>query len=274
MIEEFSKDIQNYVKSKLLQPGDELTLADTQKGIFISLPERYRGRLSADPTAPGALPGRYIDRSRVLAEQDGKKLYLAIDEITLDPITAAQRLAQLSPGYQYINLAPDKLADLPETTHMEGDIVSLTDKDHTDYSLNPDDNQFTVYRVYYETTDMEIPTLYRLRAGKKQFDATEDQIKFIAAGPVRLFYSGEGFKLLWKSEKAEAEFHLLLGRFNRIFNPVSKSYLWDLATAKQVVSLGKAHSVLQVKDTYYLVNFWDIDIARQLASCSDIILDI
>jgi hypothetical protein len=282
MSEEYSKDIQNYVKSKLLQEGDQVTLSSSgkhhlQKAVFKAFPEVYRGRLVTDPSVPGVEPGKYIDRSKVALEacEGSVKIEADIDCITLDPITAAQRQMTLGHNYHFINLAPDKIADLPETTHMEGDIVALTDKDHPNFSTNLDNNQFTVYRVYYETAENEeTPTNYRLRAGKLQFDATEDQIRFISAGPVRLFYSGEGFKLLWPSVKEEAEFHLLLGRFNRIYNPTNKSYSWDLEQAQQVVNLGKAHGVLQHLFNYYLVNFWDDDIGCQLWSYSDLILDI
>lgn len=276
MIEEYSKDIQAYIKSKLLQAGDELTTTDNQKVTFKGFPEIYRGRLATDPSAPGVEPGKYLDRSRLIVDQEGTETVLSIDDITLDPIIAVQRQMQLGQNHHYISLAPDRIADLPETTHMEGDIVALTDKNHPNFSTDLDSNQYTVYRVYYETAEAEddTPTKYRLRAGKEQFDVVEDQIRFIAAGPIRLFYSGEGFKLLWKSVKAEAEFHLLLGRFNRIYNPTNKSYHWDVDQAKQVVALGKAHSILQVKDSYYLVNFWDLDIGRQLASYPELILDI
>jgi len=307
MINEYSKEIQDYLKSKLLQPGDQVTVTwpDMSRALYLGEeasagnatmtfkghPEVYRGHLLSSPAQHGAEPGVYLDRSKVLLEDaSGVEITWAIDDITLDPDLTAQRFAALnSPSRHLIKPADDMLRDLPETAHIEGDIVALTDKDHPNYpaSASQDDNQFTVYRVYYETapatetSETETPTKYRLRAGKTQFDVTEDQIQFLSPGPVKLFYGGEGYKLIWgrhkigpKATKAEAEFYLLLGRFDKSYNPATKSYCWDLAQAREAISWGKAHAVLQHNLDFYLVNFWDSDIGSNLSSYPEIILDI
>lgn len=320
MINEYSKEIQDYVKSKLLKPGDQVMVTYPDKSRAFSLgeetptdsstmtfkghPETYRGHLLASPAEHGAEPGVYLDRSKVsLEDVNGIQISADLDDIALDPDLFVERLTTLSPNNYFINPAADMLRDLPETTHMEGDIVALIDKDHPKFSANQDDNQFTIYRVYYETaatttTIEKTPTTkytaattatiektsttkYRLRAGAAQFDVTEDQIQFLSAGPVRLFYGGEGYKLIWgrmkftpQAVKAEAEFYLLLGRFNKIYNSANKSYYWDLAQANQMILEGQGHAILQYNLDFYLVNFWDSDIGSQLSPYPEIILDI
>jgi hypothetical protein len=270
MINEYSQEIQTYIKSQILKPDDEVTLADGSKAKFKELATTYYGRLMA----PSVEPGHYVDRTRAVIELPDQTLKtIPLDTLTIDPILLAQRVTSLQPGYHFIFLAKDQLGELPETAFMESDVVSITDTSHEQYSTNPDQNQFTVYRIYYDTTSQP-PTKYRLRAGKLQFDANEDQLKLMSQGPIRLFHGGEGFKLLWRTLKSEAEFYLLMGRYNRVYNPTNKSYNWDLQQAKALIAVGKAHSVLQLNDNYYLVNFWDQDIGYQVACEHDLILDI
>ena len=295
MINEYSKEIQAWIKSKLLRPGDKVTVtwpktprtADlgipktkTSEAVFKSFDETYRGRLLTDSSQHGAEPGKYRDRSRVwleveISDDEGTVATVgaALDDIKLDDQLLEQRFAAANNDIHFISLAPDKLYDLPDTKFMESDTVALIDKAHEHYK---DDNQFTVYRISYSyAEDDRHPTQYKLRAGAQQFWAKEDQLVQLAPGPVRLFYSGEGYKLLWPSAKAEAEFFVLLGRFNKVYNPTAKSYYWSLDDARQLVDIGKAHAILQHGFfEHYLINFWDSDVAGTITGQSDLILDI
>lgn len=296
MITEYSKEIQAWIKSKLLRPGDKVTVtwpetpraADlgtpknrTSEATFKGFTETYRGRLLTDSSQHGAEPGKYRNRSRVWVEVETiddegtttATIDAPLDDIKIDEQLLEERLAAANNDIHFISLAPDKLYDLPDTLFMEGDTVALTDKDHPNYK---EDNQFTVYRVSYSYAENDKhPTQYKLRAGARQFWAKEEQLVQLAPGPVRLFYSGEGYKLLWPSAKAEAEFYVLLGRFNKVYNPTAKSYYWPLEDAKQLVNIGKAHAILQHGlFEFYLLNFWDLDVVSAIAGQPDLILDI
>jgi len=284
MISNYDVEIQEYVKSKILKPDDKVSIScetgEDRPAIFKNLSKVFYGRL----LAPGVVPGQYWDRKKALVEVEGKELTVDISDINIDQITLAERLAQLEPGWHFINLQSDFICDLPKTAYMEGDIVSITDKLHENFDTDIGINQFTIYRIYYDTADSEsIEINYKLRSGKLIFDATENQLMFRAVGPVKLFYSGEGYKLRWKPPpgygqdneyKNEAEFYLLLGRYTRTYNPLEKSYNWGLDAAKQMILLGKAHAILKIKEKHYLVNFWDSEVGRQIALYPNLILDI
>lgn len=264
MIKDFHPEIQTYIKSKLLKSGD-IVIYDGKEAIFDCLPYVAYGRLGA----PCVEPGKYLDRTNALVTVDTVLNHVEISSLVLGD-TLLERVKNLPPEYYLISLAEDKVAELPETDILESDIVRLTDKDHDYYSDDPNKNQFTVNRIDFS----QDPIQFKLKAGATVFRVSENQITRCGDGPVRIFYGGESFKLIWPSAKAEAEFYCLLGRYLKAYNPASKSYYWDLETAKQMVALGRAQGILDTKNGYNLINFWDTKVGQELSRYPDTILDI
>jgi hypothetical protein len=267
ILDEFHKEIQEYVLSKCLQKDDQI-LVGKKAATFVSLPTIFYGKLGA----PGVEPGIYIDRTKVLVSIDGNQETHDMSTVTLDPSIVEQRITNLEPGWHLISLAPDLLGELPETKFIEGDIVRLTDENHEHYDANLDLNQFAINRINYATNPED--TTYKLRAGKLFFNVSESQLFRCGDGPVRIFYGGESCKLRWRSVKDEAEFFLLLGRYLRIYNPLNKSYYWDLAQAQQMLSIGKGQAILQTAEGPALITFWDSDIGKQMTYYPELLLDI
>jgi len=90
-------------------------------------------------------------------------------------------------------------------------------------------------------------------------------------GPVHVYEGGHS--VMFGSLKDEAEFHLLIGRYKRLYNQVTKSYKWTLEQAYQTIGLGQAHGIMKNKDTYTLVIFDNENIGREVAG-SDLILEV
>ena len=271
MLDKYHKEIQQYVKSKLLSEGDEIVWkgAPPDTAVFVKFPTVYCGRLGA----LGVEPGIYKDRSRVVIESLGTLFTVEIDEIEIPEETFLPKLNAYTckPYWFLIDLAKDKLEDLPELPFMEGNIVKLLPS-HPNYSDNLDLNQFTINRIDYGANR------FKLRRGPDHFWVEEAQIEKMSEGPVEIFYRGELAKLKWRSPKQQAEFYVLLGRYDRIFNFENKSYYWDETEARKLIETGQAHAVLEITEAHgleeglALIKFWDEEIGRDISYYTDIIL--
>lgn len=267
MLEQFSLEIQNYIKTKCLNTGDVIHYTDDEQkrcsGKFVRLHEVYYGRLGA----PGVEPGKYIDRKNIVVRTTTNDIVVEVGKIELSP-EMLQKYATLPADCHLISLAPDKIAELPETSFIEGDVVRLVDEVHPNYNEDINENQFTINRIDYSSEK------YKLRRGPLYFYAEKEQLFKCGDGPVRIFYGGEGYKLRWRSVQDEAEFYVLLGRYLRVYNPLDKSYAWDLETAKQMISLGKAHAVVKEAEEHWLITFWDHEIGQQMTYYPEVVLTI
>jgi len=265
-------EIYEHFMRTTLQPGDLLyDRKGNEIGTFLKFEDKYIGRLDN----PGVKPGLYVNRSELLIDRPGKKVKTkkTID-CFLDFPLFEEKWNTLVENWQFIDLNGDFIEDIPDTPFIEGDVVRLTDEIHENYSEDLSKNQFTVYRIDYATVkDKDEESRYRLRAGPLLFYATENQIKADPTGlsPIRILESGQIVRFGTLTD--EAEFHLLIGCYKRIFNPINFSYKWDLAYAKQMIDLSKAHGVAKKDDYYWLVIFDDDEIGRQVASAA-VILEV
>ena len=104
------------------------------------------------------------------------------------------------------------------------------------------------------------------------------QIEKISEGPVEIFYRGELGKLKWRSPKEQAEFYVLLGRYDRVFNYENKCYFWEEVAARKLIETGQAHAILEITQAHgleeglALIKFWDEEIGRDISYYTDIIL--
>jgi hypothetical protein len=293
-------DTEIYVQllRKTLKPGDTMVYGspevryglsgvqreDALTGVFTRFEKIWYGRLAN----PGCVPGLYWDRNNVIltaqpnAPVDGDSPVTHFqmptkDVVYQDSTIPIERKKLLGSNWHEIDLNEDLITQgLPETKFMEGDIVTLTDIKHPNYVAAAKDlykNQYTIYRTYYDAAAAGNPS-YRLRAGKVQFNAEEEQLQLAAQGPIRIFYASEAVQLHWKSLKDEAEFYLLLGRFTRLFNTEAFSYKWILKDAQQQVFNRKGDGILKIGDSFSVVQFKDREIGSQVSCESDLILDI
>jgi hypothetical protein len=240
-----------HLLGQVFKVGDEVK-KNEEYGKIVAFPFKFYGRLGN----PGCKPGKYRDRSSPLVS------FLAFK----DADVYRQRLEALPDDWHFINLEDDYLEPLPETKFIESDIVRLVDEKHENYTENADENQFTVYRIKYS---LDGEAQYHLRCGETLFFALESQLESIAQGPVRVYQGGQ--PLLWRDLRSEAEFHLLIGNFKRSFNPITNSYKWAIDQARQVISLGKAHGIQKINDSYNLITFLDERVGREVAA-SNLIL--
>lgn len=253
---------------QIIKPNDEVTVVDQKlDGIFIGHPNIWYGRLSN----PGCSPGLYLDRNLSIIKVDNKDLIVKTANLAFkNQSILEERINKLLGNWNEIDFSKDFLnSKLPETPFFEGDVVLLIDEKHPNFN-----SQYTVYRIYYDNIISGASPHYRLRAGKVQFDVNEDQIRFLAEGPIRIFYSADAFKLNWKSLKDEAEFYLLLGRFKRLFNTKEFSYKWTLEDAKSSIQNQLGDGILKQGDGFAVVNFSDKEIGDQVKCNPDLILDI
>jgi hypothetical protein len=264
-----SKDseMKQHLLSKAILLGDDVKI-DQQIGKVAGFPKAYIGRLGN----PGCRPGKYFDKTKLYVDIANKTEIFEILELEIDEDLFKERVENLPDGWHFIDLNDNFIEDLPETPVIEGDIVKLTDKFHEHYTENIDNNQFTVYRIDYDSVEADyLDTVYRLRQGKTLFYAAEKQIELLVYGPIRIYDGGQ--PVMFRTLKDEAEFHLLIGRYHRSYNPISKSYKWTLEQAKQMVQLGQAHGIMKNCDSYALVTFEDEEVGRQVAG-SDLILEV
>lgn len=246
------EEMQQHLLWRLLTPGESVFYKN-KKRKFTRFGEVYYGRLDN----PGCPPGKYDDPSVCYLGKAKKPV--PTSDLLVDNLF--EKAKTLNPGWQYIDFSARFVEPLPETKFIEGDVVRVVDKSHPEFSLDLEDNQYTVFRIDYAKAAAGQP-VYRLRAGKKLTDATNDQIipAYQSISAIRLFYAGKDFK--WRSLEDETEFHILIGNFDRVFNPVSMSYKWDddslplaLGAAEKdevdadlVVNLGSSHQLVRLRD--------------------------
>lgn len=259
-----------------LTEGDSVCIED-EPGIefrFSKFLEKYHGRLNN----PGGPPGKYIDRTRCLIKRDegGGVRSRTVDTKNLsfaDDDQLNSKITNLPDDWYFINRTVDLLGPLPKTVFWESDVVVLVDEKHPNFKP---DNQFTVYRIDYEEAEKG-SEIYTLRAGPVFCKASKDQLVLAGGdqnpgfGPIR-FYANQQ-KLKWRSLKDEAEFNLLIGKYRRIFNAISKSYKWDQETAEEMVKMKTAHAVVKTAKTFYLVIFDDEELGDQVME-ADLLLDL
>lgn len=240
-------------------------------GLFIKHPNIWYGRLAN----PGTGPGLFLNRSLSEIKIGDKIVIVKTSDISFkDKDLFEERKNLLPQNWFEIDLTKDYLnSEVPQTTFIESDVVSLSDSTHPNFQDNSS-NQYTIYRIFYDNIVSKTTPHYRLRAGKIQFDVNEDQIRFLAEGPIRIFYESEIFKLNWRSLKDEAEFYLLLGRFKRVFNQKKFSYKWSLEDAQYAVQNQLGDGILQQKDEFMVIIFNDREIGDQVKCESNLILDI
>lgn len=285
--------------NRVLQFNDLLVKNSTGEDIYFqSHPLTWYGRLAN----PGVVPGLYRDRYHVVVKNGDRIEELSIKDIEFkDSSVSSLRTSALPENWHELNFEADcQLPKLPPTLFLEGDIVHLVDIEHPKFTssrdlIDPDTgenkgpiplqqlNQYTIYRINYresftwnsKTNAVEGKNpIYRLRAGKIQFDAHEDQLQLLSRGPVKIYYSSENFELPWRSLKDEAEFYLLLGRFSRQYNKEKNSYLWELAEARTAIFNHQGDAVLKNSEGHWLVKFWDRSIGEQVIERYPLILDI
>lgn len=234
-------------------------------GCFGSFGTKYIGRLDN----PGVVPGLYLNRQDLILDSGD---ILNSKNCFLSPTEAEERLRSLPESWQFIDYSNDFIKELPNTSHIEGDIVRIIDENHDQYSDDLGINQYTVYRIDYESAvNADKQTIYKLRAGSLIFTADESQIKAATHGlsPIRILESGQ--TLRFRSLKDEAEFYLLIGQYTRVFNPITFNYKWDVNSAQQMVALTKAHGLLKKENYFWLINFLDDELGRQVAAAGIIL---
>lgn len=250
---------QHFLKN-VLKAGDKIfNFQGELLGEFAAFGQKYLGRLDS----PAGDPGLYVNRAEIIFE-DARQA--KTEDCFLKESTLQNRLSTLPKGWQYISYQDDYLESLPETPFIEGDVVRLVDSENPNFSEDPAKNQFTVNRIAYSKDSEHI---YKLKAGNLVFEAEESQLKMAAHGlsPIRIMQGGQALR--FKSLRDEAEFHLLIGAFRRIFNPEAFSYKWTAQKAFQMITLCKAHGVVEFKDYNWLVLFEDDEIGRQVASANE-----
>lgn len=261
-------EMKQWLLASILKPGDKVKIADTF-GVVLDTPIGvYYGRLAN----PGCKPGFYHDFKKIMVKQDdGKHIRFPIEKVVLENFDEYKtRIEKLSDAWHFIDLSLKFRGDLPETKFIESDVVRLIDESHDEFTKSFDLNQFTVYRIDYSSAYSQLEkTKYQLRAGEKLFYAFENQLDMVAYGPIRIYEGGQ--PLVWRSLKDEAEFHLLIGKYRRSYNPITKSYKWPLEQARQTIQLGKAHGILKIDDLYELIIFDDEVVGREVAA-ADLIL--
>lgn len=268
-------EMDRWLLSLLLEPGQEIFYLDedTRYDIFfLGLSKTYYGRLHN----PGTKPGLYFDHTKAIIERNGAEQTVPIERLVFGKDHGYdERVEKLPKNWHLIDLSRHFVEELPATKFMESDVVRLTE-DHADYSENPDDNQYTVYKICYDSTE---DRTYTLRAGKTLLDANESQLSHVADGPIRIMQTRE-HPLNWRSLKDEAEFHLLIGQYQRVFNPHNLSYRWDLTDPQHLETIvglrssGFADGILARKGYDELVIFDDRAVGAQVAAAPDLVLDI
>lgn len=273
-------EMDRWALSLLIPPGQALLyFGEDEKyrdATFEGFPKIYYGRLHN----PGTKPGKYQDHTRALVKLDGETKIVPIERLTFSTAlgnTLYQDLVSgLPENWHLIDLSRYYISELPDTKFMESDVVQVKEG-HERYSESPYDNQYTVYRIDYDSAPDN--TSYTLRAGKTLFEAKESELSFLSDGPVRIMQSRQ-HPLAWRSLKDEAEFHLLIGKYRRVFNPHSLCYRWDLKDPQQLETVaalrsgGVVDGILARKGYDELVTLDDRAVGAQVALAPDLVLDI
>lgn len=250
---------------------------DSNPFKFSSFLTKFIGRLNN----PGCLPGKYTDRMRcTISREEGGGILSRLIEVSklsyFNSEVLEKKIEALPEDWYFINRELDLLEGLPKTLFWESDVVSLIDETHPNFSPEPHMNQFTVYRIDYENAERGVES-YTLRAGPVLCQAKKEQLVLAGSdqnpgfGPIRLYAAGQ--RLKWKSLKDEAEFNLLIGKYRRVFNPISKSYKWDPSTAQQMIAFRQGHALVKSGETFFLAMFEDLELAEELME-ADLTLDL
>jgi len=279
--EKASKDLEmkQWLYAQLLKPDNSYLYFENEQYHsvkFLGFDTVYYGRLAN----PGTKPGKYWDHTRAIIDIEGEQKIVDITRLSfscaLGNTNYLDAVDELPNTWYLIDLAKYFMEELPITKFVESDVVRLIDENHDNYTGDLLADQYTVYRVYYETASQE--TIYKLRAGKTIFEAKESQLLHAADGPIRIL-EAQKHPLTWRSLKDEAEFHLLIGKFTRVFNPYSYSYKWNLAepshfeTVRETLAYAMADSTVMREGYWELVIFDDRELGRQVAGAGDLLLN-
>jgi hypothetical protein len=286
-------EMRRWLMAQILLPNYYYLYVDSDEKYntvqFLGFDTTYYGRLGN----PGTKPGKYWDHSKARVRYPGDKdspgrppskeeqvQIIPIEDLmfscALGNTNYEDAIDALPNTWHLIDLSKYFIEDLPDTKFMESDVVRLIDDHHPNYTGDLSKDQYTIYRVHYNTAP---ETQYRLRAGGTLFDANENQLAHAADGPVRILNTQE-HPLAWRSLKDEAEFQLLVGRYRRVFNQHTYSYKWNLnqpeqkETLLEMLSFGVADGILDRKDHSEVVIFDDREVGRQVAGAPDLVLDI
>lgn len=230
--------------SRVLTLGKDIT----HKGnhyTFNSFGKRYRGYLDNFPGRPG-LHENF--EQAVCTTDEHTTITLLTKDISLaeNPHLESEIL-MLDPSFKreiYENTS--FLGDLPPTKFYEGDVVSVIDFAHHDPK-----GQSLVFRVCWDKD----PLVYKVKSAKNDiFEVAADSLSLKAEGATRMFYKGCPPKY-WKDIAAEADFYVLLGFYDYIYNGRNDSYAWTADSAKKAIANGEGHAMLSQADTLLLIRF-------------------
>jgi len=162
-------EMKAYLLSKIILTGDQVKKGESDVEV-IGFPNIYVGRLANR----GCRPGLYIDKEQLKVKTNNGEIKIcSILEVELDKIFV-ERVKELPDDWYILNLEDNFIEDLPKTFVMEGDVVKLVDEFHEYYSKNTGDNQFTIYRIDFDSVKNKyLDTIYRLRQGSTIFYASE-----------------------------------------------------------------------------------------------------
>lgn len=242
-----------YINETKRVAGDLAEFPQRKIMRFDGFGKKYRGYLDESPGRPG-LHHDYtvinctpltcgwgeptkVETSEIMYE-DNKELFAEID--SLDPEWKSEMMETRS-----------FIGSLPPTKFFEGDIVTITDKQHPNYSEN-EAAQCLVFRIVWDVD----PVKYQIKLPKTNEIAVmrEDQLALREHGVTRLFYNGKA-PTQWKSLQSEAEFYLMLGMFMYHYNPLNDSYHWTMDQAKKAIKEKEGHGVLRWKNINFLISF-------------------
>jgi len=218
--------------------------------MFSAFGTKYRGYLHESPGRPGL---HHDFEIMICHNSDGEKAIVNSNSFSFveNPEIEAEMLALDSKWKQGMIEDHSFIGSLPPIKYYEGDVVTIIDPQHPNFSSDEAVNQCLVFRIVWGSD----PAIYQIKLHSKEIvTATAEQLSLQAKGVTRLFYNGTP-PVQWKDLKSEAEFYLLLGFFVYHYNAETDSYSWTLPQAKKAIKKGDGHGLLRWKESYFLISY-------------------
>lgn len=236
--------------SLLMHPG-KIFMHQGRHFVFQSFGTKYRGYLDECPGRPGLHHDYFKLVCRELNDVASQTIPTIEFSFTDNPEIEVE-LEKLGSQWKWEMIEERSyVGSLPPTKYFEGDVVTIIDKSHINYSSDETENQCLVFRILWGRD----PLLYQIKLVNKEIvEATAEQLSLQAKGVTRLFYNGTP-PARWKDLKSEAEFYLLLGLFRYHYNPNSDSYAWGVTSAIDAIKRNEGHAILRWKNINFLISF-------------------
>jgi len=218
--------------------------------VFDAFGTKYRGYLDESPGRPGL---HYDYQKMLCRDLKGEHVEVATNDFSFaDNLNVETEMLTLNPDWKWEIIEEHSyIGSLPPTKYFEGDVVTITDKQHPSFCTNEADNQCLVFRISWNKD----PLLYQIKLPNKEIvEATAEQLSLQAKGITRLYYNGTP-PVQWRDLKSEAEFYLLLGLFRYHYNSGTDSYNWTMPQARKAIKNGEGHGVLRWKGANFLISY-------------------